>query len=370
MADNEQKRSSDPHATAEPRSTEHRSFAADVPQSVKKETPRGEFSAAVNVDPEASVVWGTEKQDEVAAPKSAPRIRRLPVDKKFETRRLLVLLCTVIPFTVFAFWPSFSEMVYAWWYQLDYGHGFFVLPLVALFLYYRFDDYPGTRYQLTWLGLFPILICCLMRFFSARMYMTALDQWSIFFWILGVVWFFYGTRVFCWALPSLAFLIFMFQLPWSFEALLRNQLQEIAAQFAAVLLQLLGEPAIPIKNTIRLSNQELAVEMACSGIRFLISILAIASAAILLMRRPWWQNVLIFAVAAPIALFVNAARIAMTGILLVHFESFMQSITPESQSIAARADDIAGFTMIPIAIGLFFAFVWYLGKVFRRVVIQ
>ncbi len=350
-----------------------RRFGGDVPQGSKKERPRGEFSTEMNVDPEASVVWGPERHvgtPEPVAPLPRRIVKRLPLDKKFEVMRLVVLLCAVLPLTVFAFLPALREIAYAWWYKIDYGHGLFVIPLVALALFLRLDNYPGTCYRLTWIGLFPILICCAMRAIAAQMYMNTVDQWSLFFWILGIVWFFYGNRAFFWALPSLSYLVFMFQLPWSYEVLMRQRLQAIAAHFAAIQLQLIGEPAIPIENTIRLSNQELAVEMACSGIRFLMSILAVAFATILIMRRSWWQNVLIVAIAPPIALFINAARIAMTGILLTRFESFMQSITPENRSVAVIADKIAGFTMIPIAIGIFFAFVWYLGKVFRRVEIS
>jgi exosortase len=159
----------------------------------------------------------------------------------------------------------------------------------------------------------------------------------------------------------------MFQLPYRFEVLLRHNLQQFAAQFAAVLLQIVGEPAIPIKNTIRLSTMELAVEQACSGIRFLISIFAISFATILLIKRPWWQNIFILGIAVPIALFVNAARIATTGILLLDFSGFIESITPENRNPAVIADEIAGIFMIFVAFGIFIVFIFYLGKVFRKV---
>ncbi|MDR1270218.1 MAG: exosortase/archaeosortase family protein, partial [Planctomycetaceae bacterium] len=303
----------------------------------------------------------------VQEPKIPVKLQPITIDKKFEQIRFLVLCFVMLPLSIFAFWPSLCGIVYAWYTQLDYGHGFFVLPLVAVFLYLRLDTYPGTHHRLTWIGLFPILICGIMRFYAANQYMETLDQWAIFFWILGIVWFFYGNRVFFWALPSLLFLIFMFQLPYRFEVLLRNNLQQFAAQFAAVLLQIIGEPAIPIKNTIRLSTMELAVEQACSGIRFLISIFAISFATILLIKRPWWQNIFILGIAVPIALFVNAARIATTGILLLDFSGFIDSITPEHSNPAVIADEIAGIFMIFVAFGIFIAFIFYLGKVFRKV---
>ncbi|MDR2754214.1 MAG: exosortase/archaeosortase family protein [Planctomycetaceae bacterium] len=360
-------------------------FDAEIPNSPKKKIRHGNFSTGFTPRRETSSVppkkdFGANENpaNTTTEPPTTnstipqtntefPIFARPVIDKSFERVRFLALCVVMLPLSIFAFFPSLSNIVYAWYTQLDYGHGFFVIPLVALFLYLRLDTYPGTHYRLTWIGLFPILICLIMRFYAANQYMETLDQWSLIFWILGVVWFFYGNRVFFWALPSLLFLIFMFQLPYRFEVLLRHNLQQFAAQFAAVLLQIMGETAIPVKNTIQLSTMELAVEQACSGIRFLISILAISFATILLIKRPWWQNIFILAIAAPIALFVNAARIAMTGILLLYFSGFINNITPEHRNPAVIADEIAGIFMIFVAFGIFIASVFYLGKVFRKV---
>ncbi|MDR3234317.1 MAG: exosortase/archaeosortase family protein [Planctomycetaceae bacterium] len=291
----------------------------------------------------------------------------LPVDAVFERTRLLLLLVIGVPLCIWASFPAWERIAYAWLNTLDYGHGLFIIPLTAYFLYVRRASYPGTRCNPDWLGLFPIVVYAVMRYVAGIQYLDAIEQWSIFFWILGAVWFFYGTKVFLWALPSLSFLIFMFQLPYSFDVLMRNHLQAFAAQFAAVLLQLVGEPAIPIKNTIRLSTMELGVESACSGLRFLISIMAIAFAAVLLMRRPWWQNVVIIVFAVPLALFVNASRIALTGILLMHFNALVDLMTKEGQNPSVVADEFSGLVLVFIALFLFGFFIWYLGKVFRRV---
>jgi exosortase len=387
MTDNENNRSFDiPSASEQTEESPHH-FDAEIPNSPKKKIRHGNFSTGFtprretpSVPPKNETDSNENQKSEnlTANPATTPNPEsQLPiftnhvvVDKAFERLRFLVLCVVILPLSIFSFFPSLCSIVYAWYTQLDYGHGFFVLPLVALFLYLRLDTYPGTHHRLTWIGLFPILICCIMRFFAANQYMETLDQCSILFWILGIVWFFYGNRVFFWALPSLLFLIFMFQLPYRFEVLMRHNLQQFAAQFAAVLLQIIGEPAIAINNIIRLSTMELAVEQACSGIRFLISIFAISSATILLIKRPWWQNIFILAIAVPIALFVNAARIATTGILLLYFHGIIDSITPEHRNPAVIADEIAGIFMIFVAFGIFIAFVFYLGKVFRRVEIQ
>ncbi|MDR0338535.1 MAG: exosortase/archaeosortase family protein [Planctomycetaceae bacterium] len=390
MTNNENNHSFEIPPASNPTEESPHHFDAEIPNTPKKKNKHGNFSTGFTPrreTPSASTKKTpnpNENQNEPSSENSAKidstttntehkipnNFPTITIDKAFEQMRLLILCLVMLPLSIYAFWPSLCGIVYAWYTQLDYGHGFFVVPLVALFLYLRRDTYPGTYHQLTWIGLFPILICGIMRFYAANQYMEALDQWSLLFWILGVVWLFYGNRVFFWALPSLLFLIFMFQLPYRFEILLRNNLQQFAAQFAAVLLQIIGEPAIPIKNTIRLSTMELAVEQACSGIRFLISIFAISFATILLIKRPWWQNIFILGIAVPIALFVNAARIATTGILLLNFSGFVNSITPEHRNPAVVADEIAGIFMIFVAFGIFIAFVFYLGKVFRKVEIS
>jgi exosortase len=258
-------------------------------------------------------------------------------------------------------------MVYEWYHTDDYSHGFLVIPATLFFLYLRLETYPGTQYKLDWVGLFPILLYGAARLFAGLQYITPLDAYAIWFWIAGVVWFFYGWQVFLWALPSLGFLVFMFQLPWNVDVLMKNQLQLFAAQFAAAILQIVGITAVPIKNTIRLSTTELGIEQACSGLRFLMSVFAIAFAAMLLLRRPWWQNILIFAAAAPLALFVNAVRIAITGILLEYHGERVAAWTQEGDSVGVVADAFAGKIAIALALGLFALFIWYLGKVFRRV---
>jgi len=307
------------------------------------------------------------KQPQSPHRSAPPPSVRLPINASFEWTRLILLAAIMVPLCIWGSYPSWGSMVYEWYYSDDYSHGFLVIPATLLFLYMRRDSYPGTSYKLDWVGLFPIFIYGVFRIVSGMRFMEALDAVAIFFWILSIVWFFYGWRVFLWALPSLCFLVFMFQLPWRFDVIMRNQLQFFAAHFASVLLQLVGEAAVPIKNTIRLSTTELGVEAACSGLRFLMSVFAIAFATVLLMRRPWWQNVLILAIAAPLALFVNAVRIAITGILLEHFNEMVSAWAREGQSVGVVADAFAGKIAIVLALSLFALFVWYLGKVFRRV---
>ena len=292
---------------------------------------------------------------------------RLPIDAHFEKMRGFLLAAIMVPLCIWASWHAWERILYEWRHTEDYNHGWLIIPATLYFLYMRRETYPGTRYKLDWLGLFPILLYGILRFFAGLQYIEFLDDVAIWFWILSIVWFFYGWRAFLWAFPSLCFLVFMFQLPWRVDVFMKSYLQQFAAQFAAAMLTTIGETAIPIGNTIRLATMELGVEEACSGLRILMSMFAVAYAAVLLLQRSWWQNVLFIAIAAPLALFVNAVRITITGYLLVHYHEFVANWTTDGQSTAELADAWAGKVAIVLALGLFALFVWYLGKVFRRV---
>ena len=289
------------------------------------------------------------------------------IDPAFEKVRLLVLAVLMIPVMGFAYFPTIWEIVKIWYQVQDYSHGFLIVPLVIYFLWIRFDTYPGTKKSLCWFGLVPISLSLFARYFASLQYMDAIEQWSIFLWIIGVVWLLYGNRVFFWALPSMSFLLFMFPLPYRVEVNMRQELQHIAAQFASFLLQAIGQPAITFGTTIRLGLLEIGVEAACSGIRFLISFFAIAIGTILLLRRPWWQNLVILVGIVPIALFINAARIVMTSLLIKYAAPTMERFAKEGQAVGVVADKFAGYLAIGLAFALFALFIFYLTRVFRKV---
>ena len=148
---------------------------------------------------------------------------------------------------------------------------------------------------------------------------------------------------------------------------MRGPLQEFAAQLSVYILRVTGEQAIAQSNIVLMSNnQRLDVAAACSGIRVLVSVIAAAYAAVLLMRRPWWQNLLLFIMVVPVALFVNALRIAMTGLLIKHASGTIGGFGFEKPTPVV-CDEISGMVMLVLTFVFFVAIVWWFGKVFYRV---
>ena len=125
-----------------------------------------------------------------------------------------------------------------------------------------------------------------------------------------VGWGYFRALLFPWA-----FLFFMIPIP----AILFNQiafpLQLLASEFASSLLALLGVPVLREGNVIQLPAMALEVAEACSGIRSLMSLGALAIIYGYFLEPGIFRRLLLVLAAVPIAVAANALRVMGTGLL-------------------------------------------------------
>lgn len=138
--------------------------------------------------------------------------------------------------------------------------------------------------------------------------------------LAGLVWLLFGRGVLRLLLLPIAYLFFMVPLPGGVFKLLTLPLQGYASSITTSFLQLIGIPALREGNLITLPSMTLGVVEACSGIRSVFSLLALAGAGAVVLipdgrRRLRW---VLFASAIPIAVLTNAMRVTGTG-LVAHF---------------------------------------------------
>lgn len=271
--------------------------------------------------------------------------------------RVAGALLTSAPF-IWAYWPTFVGLVTVWETQPDYSHGYLVIPLACLLAWSRWGERPPVSANWHWLGIGLLVLSLTMRFVGEYYFLNSLDGWSIILWVGGVVWLFFGWRMFWWSGPAIAFLIFMVPLPYRFETSLSYPLQRIATKISVYSLQMLGQPALAEGNTILLNELRLEVEQACSGLRIFVGVIALAFAYIVAFRHTWWERALILLSVVPIALLVNAGRIVVTGLLLQQFTG---------DDARHWAHDVSGWMMIPAAAILFGLLLWYFRLLFPPV---
>ena len=160
----------------------------------------------------------------------------------------------------------------------------------------------------------------------------------------------------------IAFLVFAIKVSDAIWSMVASKMQTLAAQGAVMLLEttsgLSGMHAQLRGSTIDLDYGQpgaptaMNVAEACAGMRMLMAFLALGVALAFLFPRLWWQRLIMILLSAPIAILVNALRVAVLG--------WLHLIDP-----ALAKDDfhiLVGMLMLLPAAGLLMLVGWCLDK--------
>lgn len=266
------------------------------------------------------------------------------------------LLLGMFGILLYSYWPTFVWIEEAWRNEPDYSHGYLVPVLALMLCWHRRDTFPGIRAKLSPWGLSLIILAILMRLVGRLVYADFLDGWSIVPMIAGIAWFLMGPRAMKWALPAVVFLILMIPMPYRAETLLSYKLQGVATELSTISLRVFGQPAVSEGHTIWLGEDQLLVEQACSGLRIFIGVAALAYFWACMVTRIWLDRMILICAVIPTALFVNAVRITVTGLMY-------QSVT--DPGMRHTVHDMTGYLMIPFAFGLLWLIKVYWENLYR-----
>jgi len=206
-------------------------------------------------------------------------------------------------------------LVSDWIHLPDFSHGF-LIPIVSFyFVYERRKQLSALSPSAAWggFGLIVFGIFLLLLGNLATEYFTM--RFSMLVVLGGIVLFLLGKEFSKTLLFPIAFLIFMIPIPSVLMDRITFPMQLFASSLAAKSLYLIGIPALREGNIIQLANTSLEVAEACSGIRSLISLLALSVVFALFSQKTTLKRVLLVLSTFPIAIIANAARVTGTGIL-------------------------------------------------------
>jgi exosortase len=256
-----------------------------------------------------------------------------------------------------AFSFQIRQLARTWDTEPDYAHGYLVIPIALLFLWVRRAQFPGVQGVPGLGGLSLLLLGVMAMAVGQRYFLSPVASWGLIAWIAGACWLILGRRALVWALPSILFLLFMIPLPYKAEDVLSVPLRQVATKLSCWGLQLLGQPATSDGFTILLDSTRLEIEEACSGLRMLVMITALAAAFWVLACRNWTERALLAISIVPVALFANSLRIIFAALSFRYFPD---------RAVAINAHELVGWIVAPAAalsMGLVLAY-------FRRLFIE
>ena len=153
-----------------------------------------------------------------------------------------------------------------------------------------------------------------------------LATWTYFFdfvkgWLFlgslcSICWMFFGFKR-AWAMaPALFFSIT--GLPMWGRLIDENttQLQLISTKGAYEVLKLAGfNPYMQQPTVIQLDKFVLNVAAACSGMKLTLAMIASVVFVVIIARLKWWKNLILIAMALPLAAIINSLRVAAIGMV-------------------------------------------------------
>jgi exosortase len=207
------------------------------------------------------------------------------------------------------------DMVQQWYEDPNYSHGFVVPFIAGYFIYEMRQELGETSVEPWWPG-FLLVACGILQLvvgWLATEYFTMRS--SLVVALAGLVLLLFGKRLFRLMLLPLAYLLFMVPLPYILYDMVAFPLKIFVTKVSIGFLKLCGVVVLREGNVIQLPTTTLEVADACSGIRSLISLLALAVAYSFFIKiTPMRRWVLVLA-AIPIAVCANAVRVIGTGFL-------------------------------------------------------
>jgi exosortase len=208
-----------------------------------------------------------------------------------------------------------AAMVQDWWLEPDYSHGFLILPLALYFLWGRraiLASHPVQPSLWGLLGMLGSMGLLLLGTVGAELFTM---RFSLLCTLAALVLLHAGWSTLRTMWFPLVYLLFMIPLPALVYNAMAFPLKFIAAEVATDTLQLLHIPVYREGNIISLSFATLEVTEACSGIRSLLSLMALAVAFGELTQHTSMKKLFIALSAIPITVIANAARVTATGAL-------------------------------------------------------
>lgn len=221
----------------------------------------------------------------------------------------------LIFFMILVYLDNFQWLYSQWTSDKAYSHGFFI-PLVSLYLVWIKRDFllSTSSKPSKLLGYLSIVLCLLLLLIGRSGAVVQIEALSFFLMIPSIILLLYGW-------PHLKALFFpilylQFMIPWMDPILekMHRPFQLVSAAIGTALLKL----EYPVSNNgvnINLPDISMVVARECSGIVFLVSVIAIGLALVYLCQKTWTRAALVIIIGCLLTVLTNGLRIAIAGYL-------------------------------------------------------
>jgi exosortase len=257
-------------------------------------------------------------------------------------KKLAVAIALMVGSFFLLYYEVGVDLVEDWSVDENYSHGFLIIPIALFFVWERRRNLLEIPINPSNVGLIVVLVSLGVLTIGLLGFEFYLTRISILGVLMGSVLFLFGWAYLRVLFFPIAFLLLMIPIP----AIIFNQIafpmQLIASRFGEMILMAARVPVLREGNVICLANTTLEVAEACSGIRSLVSLLTLGIIYGYLVDSRIWMRTVLAITTIPIAILVNALRVAGTGLAASFYgpeaaEGFFHSFSGWLMFVAAFA---------------------------------
>jgi exosortase len=248
-------------------------------------------------------------------------------------------------------------LVHQWWTDSDYGHGFFVPLFSAYILWRERERWTKTEIKPTNFGFLAIVGAVGLLLLGSLGAELFVSRFSLLLLLAGIILFLAGWNMLRAISFPLSYLMWMIPFPVIIYNQITFPLQLIASRLATAWLEVARVPVLRDGNILIMSNYSLEVVDACSGIRSLMTLMALAVAYGYLASPQRWVRYVLAAIMVPIAIITNAVRIMGAGIMARRFGP---------QAAEGFLHEFSGWAIFLVALALMLGSHWILQHLSER----
>lgn len=214
---------------------------------------------------------------------------------------------------------NFHDLFLVWTSNEDYGHGFIILPISLYLIWKKREKLLSQPASQTWWGW--VIVACWAIAYSIGTIgnISTIGYLSMILFPIGAMSVLISGQAAMLILFPAFFILFMFPIPSEVYTRVTNPLMLLSTGISFNFLSSLQIPLLQEGNLLILPNYTMEVVNACSGLRSLMTIMALSLIIGYTMTASKLLRTIFFFISIPIAILGNVIRLSATVMLAYFF---------------------------------------------------
>ncbi|MCE0493264.1 exosortase A [Vibrio salinus] len=235
----------------------------------------------------------------------------------------MLLLRFTLPFAAWLvfFHKSLINMIGVWEHSKTYEHCYLIIPISIWLVWQERQKAKDASVTISWIPVALLILPCILWIIGHTANIAFFEHIATITSLQLIIWAMIGTK----AAKAYYFpiLYLTFCIPFGEELI--PFLQNITAEISVSLVQLSGIPIYREGMYLTLPNGQFEIAEACSGIRFLISSIALGTLFSFIFFKKWWKFFLFIIFSSTFPIIANGIR--AYGIIMIGNFSNMKYAT-------------------------------------------